>query len=296
MPNPVGETARYGQRAWFDPKGEGEPVIDLAGASKTELAIARLRNFEPPEGYYLEFSGGKDSVVIMSLAQRAGVQFDAHYHFTTCDPPELVHFVRTFENVSMDHAPKTMWQLIPERGMPRRQGRWCCQELKEIGGSGRTVVTGVRHAESKGRTRRSHRKMVEQCFRDPTKWFVNPIVDWTDTEVWDYIEVNKLETCSLYREGFERLGCVLCPMTRDVERQMARWPKIADAWHRASDRYYEKGGEGVKRFPSAAAFWAWWIDRDVSAPKADQGQLSEDDEDDEYPEFGLAAREDYAFD
>ena len=31
---------------------------------KVELAIMRLREFEPPEGYYLAFSGGKDSQCI----------------------------------------------------------------------------------------------------------------------------------------------------------------------------------------------------------------------------------------
>ena len=68
--------------------------LDFEGKTKAEIAIARLQNFEPPDGYYLAFSGGKDSVTILALAKQAGVKFDAHYHYTTCDPPELVQFIR----------------------------------------------------------------------------------------------------------------------------------------------------------------------------------------------------------
>ena len=57
-------------------------------------AIDRLQTFEPPEGYYLAFSGGKDSQTIYHLAQEAGVKFDAHYNVTGIDPPELVYFIR----------------------------------------------------------------------------------------------------------------------------------------------------------------------------------------------------------
>ena len=61
---------------------------------KVQIAIDRLRTFEPPDGYYLAFSGGKDSCVIKALADMAGVHYDAHYSLTTVDPPELVRFIR----------------------------------------------------------------------------------------------------------------------------------------------------------------------------------------------------------
>jgi len=56
---------------------------------KVKISIERLQHFEPPEGYYLAFSGGKDSQCIYHLAMEAGVKFEAHYHITTVNPPEL---------------------------------------------------------------------------------------------------------------------------------------------------------------------------------------------------------------
>ena len=59
-----------------------------------EKTVERLRIYEPPEGYYLAFSGGKDSIVIKKLAEMADVKYDVHYNVTTIDPPDLVRFIR----------------------------------------------------------------------------------------------------------------------------------------------------------------------------------------------------------
>ena len=251
----------------------------------TELAIERLRTFEPEEGYYLAYSGGKDSDCILNLARMAGVKFDAHHHLTTCDPPELVRHVKTQPDVEIDRPKETMWQLIRRKKMPpRRQARYCCEVLKEGGGSGRLVVTGIRWGESH---RRSKRKMAEHCLRDKSKKFLNPIIDWNTHEVWTFILHHKIEYCSLYDEGFKRLGCVLCPMTRDVKRQMERWPAIARAWERAIKATYEPdiqkrlNGQPDQRckpkyksdFKSTEEYWQWWLDRDAVSAKKDDNQM-----------------------
>ena len=72
-----------------------------------------------PAGYYLAFSGGKDSLVIYHLAKMAGVRFEAHYHLTTVEPPELVHFIRrNYPDVMIDYPPITMWKSsFPPTGM-----------------------------------------------------------------------------------------------------------------------------------------------------------------------------------
>ena len=70
--------------------------------NKVELSITVLRSFEPAEGYYLAFSGGKDSVVVKALCDMAGVKYDAHYSVTSVDPPELVWFIKEYyPDVSM---------------------------------------------------------------------------------------------------------------------------------------------------------------------------------------------------
>ena len=232
---------------------------------KVDIAIKRLQAFEPPEGYYLAFSGGKDSIVILDLAKQAGVKFDAHYHMTTVDPPELVRFIRTFPEVHLDKPAMSMWQLIRHKGMlPTRHARYCCEVLKEGGGRGRRIVTGIRWAES---SRRSKRQQVENCMRGGRKTFVNPILEWTDEDVWEYIKFRSLAYCSLYDEGFSRLGCVLCPLAgpEAQAREAIRWPKIAAAYRRVAIESFptmvakmEARGETC-RWESGEEYFAWWL-------------------------------------
>lgn len=133
--------------------------LNLWGKNKVEVAIDRLQSFEPKEGYYLAFSGGKDSQCIYHLAEMAGVKFDAHYRITSVDPPELVRFIKTqYPDVALDYPRDadgnviTMWNLIPKQTIPpTRKARYCCDKLKESGGEGRLTVTGVRWAESPAR-------------------------------------------------------------------------------------------------------------------------------------------------
>ena len=70
--------------------------INIFNQNKVDVAIERLRLFEPKEGYYLAFSGGKDSQVIYHLAKESGVRFEANYNITGIDPPELVYFIRKY--------------------------------------------------------------------------------------------------------------------------------------------------------------------------------------------------------
>lgn len=252
---------------------------------KIDMALKRIETFQRPEGLYLAFSGGKDSVVCKHLLDMAGAKYDAHYRVTSVDPPELVRFIRdTYPDVDRDvprddkGKPITMWNLIPRKLMPpTRLVRYCCEELKETGGEGRMTVTGVRWAESKNRednqgvvtimSRNVHkelggntdfrktrqggvmllndndenRKLVEFCYRRH-KTTLNPIIDWTDAEVWQFIRQEKIPYCCLYDEGFSRLGCIGCPMARRRGRaiEFARWPKYKAAYLRAFEKMIQE--------------------------------------------------------
>ena len=232
---------------------------------KVKAAIDRLRIHEPPEGYYLAFSGGKDSVVVKDLAEKAGVEFEAVYNFTTADPPELVNFIREQHgDVRVSRPEISMWDLIPKKRMPpTRLVRYCCEFLKERGGAGRRVVTGIRWQESPSR---SERGMFERCRSDRGKTFLHPVIDWTEGEVWSYIKSEGVDYCSLYDEGFDRLGCVMCPMQgrSGMLRDAKRWGKFEKAYLLAFDRMLKAREQaGLKtddNWSTAEKVMRWWVD------------------------------------
>ena len=142
------------------------------------------------KGYYLAFSGGKDSVVIYRLAQMAGIRFEAHYHLTTVDPPELVQFIRRdYPQVVIDRPALSMWQLIPKKQIPpTRKARYCCEVLKECGGEGCFTVTGVRWQESAGRANRSFAEILRRNVKKQQEIYLNCDNDELRTQV---------ETCAV---------------------------------------------------------------------------------------------------
>ena len=246
--------------------------MQFVEVDKVEIAINRLRLHEAealrrnPKGYYVAFSGGKDSCVVLDLCRRAGVKYHEHYALTTVDPPELIQFIKREYPEAWEgrERPKmTMWDLIPKKRMPpTRKVRYCCQYMKESHGDGNIVLTGIRHAES---VKRSKRKLEEACTAHKKKGYLHPIIDWTTDEVWEYIHTYNVPYCSLYDEGFERLGCVGCPYARPERQKLGfkRWPKIAKCYERAFDRMIElRKRDGLKtQWETGAEVMKWWTSK-----------------------------------
>lgn len=277
--------------------------LNLESKDKVQVAIERIRTFEPPEGYYLAFSGGKDSIVCKELLKMAGVKFDSHYNHTTVDPPELIYYMREHhKDVSVEKQGTTMWELIAKRKIPpTRWVRYCCGVLKEGGGGGRFVVTGVRWSESARRknsrqviefdkygsqakgakTNRElflmsdndeKRKMIENCVIKG-KHILNPIVDWTDKDVWDFIRLMELPYCELYDQGYERVGCVGCPLKnkKSIIQDFGRWPKYYSNYIKAFDKMLiERKKAGLEtKWETGQDVMDWWIygnDKDEGVP------------------------------
>ena len=231
---------------------------------KAMISILRMKEYEPSEGYYLAFSGGKDSIVLYDLAVQAEVKFDAHYNITTADPPELVKFIRdSYPTVVMDRPERTMWEIIPPKLMPpTRLVRYCCELLKERGGEGRFVLTGIRWQESQKRKRWN---ILASCPK-AGKMVVNPIIDWTEDEVWAYIKLNDLQYPRLYNEGFNRLGCIGCPMhgADGQRRDFFRWPKFRAMYVRSFERMLTRRKErGLETtWKTGEEVMAWWLMED----------------------------------
>ena len=278
----------------FNHRKEGEMLnqLDIYGKNKIEVAVERIRYFEPPDGYYLAFSGGKDSVVCYKLLELAKVKFDTHYNITGIDPPELVQFIKKhYPNVVRHRPPMTMWQLIEKKKMPpTRLVRYCCEALKEGGGIGRFVVTGVRWAESSKRKnarkgvefdtygskskqaieRREvflqsdndeKRRIIETC-QIKGKNILNPIIDWTEDEVWEFIHRYELPYCELYDKGYTRLGCIGCPMDpKTQQKEFEEYPAFRRAYLRAFDKMLEaRRAAGLPtKWETAEEVMEWWL-------------------------------------
>lgn len=237
--------------------------IDITGKNKIEIAIDRLKAFEPKEeNYYVAISGGKDSDAIVKLCQLACVKYELHHQHTTLDAPETVRYIReTYPECIIDYPKRTAWQLIVEQGIPpTRLMRYCCKELKEYGGEGRRKVLGIRWAESTGR--KNKRMMVERCYKNDTTT-INPIIDWTESEVWEFHRLYNIPHNPLYDMGYKRVGCIGCPQKgkKGMEEDFKRFPKYKENYLKAFRKMLKvRKTKGLKTtWKTAEEVFEWWI-------------------------------------
>ncbi len=277
-------------------------MTDLEQTAMERLRLASsmsLKLYKQP--LLLTDSGGKDSAVICRLAENAGIPFEICHSHTTADAPETVYHVRKrakeYEEKSVEYTiilptyqgkRTSMWDLIPKKLIPpTRIARYCCAVLKETAGKDRFVVTGVRWAESVKRA--ANRGALEVQASDPKKKLIlnndneedrqlfencqmkgkrvcNPIIDWTDRDVWDYLTDQKVETNPLYNEGFCRVGCVGCPMAGKARyAEFARWPGFQRNYTRVFDRMLEaREAKGLfTEWETGEEVFHWWMEDGV---------------------------------
>lgn len=225
-------------------------------------AIREIQLISDGNTMCLRFSGGKDSVVMKWLFEQAGVPYQARFSRTSVDPPELLNFINKYHSDVITEKPtESMYNLIIKKGFPpTRICRYCCQEFKERNtcpkGKNVLTLTGVRKAES---AKRKNRSKWETCQIDKGVEFYHPIIEWSDEELWKVIDDNHIPYCDLYDKGFDRVGCVGCPLTssRKIKREFECWPNFEKAYLWAFDRMLE--GRHFDKWKNKYDVMEWYI-------------------------------------
>lgn len=244
---------------------------------KIARAIALLQHWEPealkldPRGYWVADSFGKDSDCIVELAKMAQVKHHCEHNLTTIDPPELIWYGKQTRPETHINRPKThlLHRMVEKTvGPPTRAIRWCCAEYKERASSGIAGVVGVRIQESANRAA-TWKEFVRVKGNMGNGYTLAVIAYWTTADVWEFHKLRNIPHCKLYDEGFERLGCVGCPLAKKTsqDKEFLRWPRYEKMWRDAFDKFWlnhanHKRMDGKeyawKKFGSAEKHWNWW--------------------------------------
>lgn len=144
--------------------------------------------YDRDDGFYLAFSGGKDSQALYHVAKMAGVKFKAHMSLTSVDPPEVIRFVKNVYPDVVLHKPKmSIYQRAVERGiLPTMRVRWCCADFKESAGAGKVTLIGIRKEESARRAKRHEVEVSDRKFGGNLEEF----------EAWSKTQIEKQQNKS----------------------------------------------------------------------------------------------------
>ena len=256
-----------------------------------KLALA----YDPENGYYNTFSGGKDSQCLYHIVKMSGVKFKTHMNLTSIDPPEVIRFVRKeYPDVHIIKPKDSIYHIAEQKGiLPTMLVRWCCKDFKESAGAGKVTLIGIRHEESARRAKRNeievnnHQfsgKTLEEldeyrkernakmkrrprntmsivnaqgerelgCIHGKESLLISPIINWTDDDVWTFLNTLGVKHCELYDEGFHRIGCIGCPMSSVKQKleENKRWPHVKRNWIRTIKK--------IRRGGILAPGYVWW--------------------------------------
>lgn len=257
---------------------------------KIEYSINLLRKSEemalrmdPENGFYLAFSGGKDSQVLYHLAVQGGVKFKAHMNLTSVDPPEVIRFVKkNYPDVELIKPRMSIYEMAKKKGcLPTRLVRWCCEEFKEMSGAGKVTLIGIRKSESTNRKKRNeietgdrkfsgtfdqwseHQEKMVTCVGGKDKILVSPILYWTEKDVWDYLKRMYIQYCSLYDKGYKRIGCIMCPMSNYKQnvREMKNFPHVGKNWRKTIEWLIENKWKDKPLLQDPDMALKWWISK-----------------------------------
>lgn len=245
---------------------------------KSEQLALRM---DPENGFYLAFSGGKDSQVLYHLALESGVKFKAHMNLTSIDPPEVIRFVRNqYPDVELIKPAMSIYDMARKKGcLPTKMVRWCCSTYKEISGAGTVTLLGIRHEESPRRSKRNeveisrrkftgtfdqweeHKEKMLTCVRGKDKILLSPIIQWTEKDVWTYLSERGIPHCSLYDKGYRRIGCILCPMSnRKMKiREMNDYPHVRRNWEKTIEWLIKNKWIKTQKLKNKKLAFEWWI-------------------------------------
>lgn len=223
-----------------------------------------------------------------------------------------------------DGTNKTMWSLIIQKEIPpTRLARFCCKELKESGTPHRLCALGVREAESRNRQGRNtfstrgtnkatahyyslnHAEEVHQesqeiqdenwdcllikAMKEHKDTMVNPIYEWLDEDIWDYIKTENMIVNPLYSKGYQRVGCIGCPLASPKMRikEFTDYPTYKQMYINTFEKMLRKreangkddvtGRDAYHCWRTGEDVFSWWMEEYKKIPKGQMSLFEEDE-------------------
>jgi phosphoadenosine phosphosulfate reductase len=203
-------------------------VIEKAALKRIFDVYKRHR--EKVDVFYVAFSGGKDSLVLLNLVKQAlsKEQFVVVFGDTGMEFPDTMQTVAAVEKqckwdgivflrATSVYSPQESWELF---GPPARRLRWCCSVHKSVPQTLKLreylhkndytgcAFVGVRRPESLARSKYEDESFSAKVQGQHSS---NSILHWTSAEVWTYSYFRNLLVNDAYKKGHLRAGCIICP-------------------------------------------------------------------------------------
>lgn len=247
---------------------------------KVNEAIGILQANECTEGFSVRFSGGKDSCVLKHLITQAGYKAKYYYLETTLESDMMANFIKNkHPEVVWIHPEKSVCEMIKEyKMMPTGYNLFCCKQTRR--GADRRL-TEEHQCTVLGKKQTDivvANKILEPVqVKENGHKVINPLYNWTDDDVWGYIDEYSIalpETYAIYGRSF---NCTLCVMQYVETKQLMVQvhPEITAKLKSACFGAWEANELLHENFPTPDDYWNWFLNYDMKAEKQKMVQFNQ---------------------
>ncbi len=250
--------------------------IDTLDYIESESINFIQENLSEKGEIFVGFSGGKDSIVTAKLMELSGVDYKLFHSFTGIDAPEIVRFIRkNYPDCEIIKGKRRYWTDLSVNCPPSDKLRWCCNVCKKkptFFYPHYHRVLGIRREES---PKRKNVQRIEPFYfhwkkQNKIRYMkYHPILHWKEWHIWDFIFKYSLEYPDMYNEGFDRIGCVICPYHSEKTGKLHklyrdRWPYFFTRFEKEICKlYYKRVSQGkIMHYSTPEEFLKnWYLDK-----------------------------------
>ncbi len=196
--------------------------LDMKVSHSAGLMSGMLEMY-PPERIAVAWTGGKDSTVVLALWRE--VLKSKGKEASLVLVPQALSIdtgVKFSEVMSFRDRLAVKWGVdvkvirpdVDITAYPVAEDHVkCCGDLKikplqkaieefEID----LLISGIRRDEHPSRAGRRYMEVRDE----PDHTLLNPILEWTEMDIWSFITMYQIPHCELYDQGYRSLGCKPC--------------------------------------------------------------------------------------
>ncbi len=189
-------------------------TLHLAQQIRKDIPVfSIMTKFKPRETFKYQVRMKEDMNINLKVfyvgSETPNILYENHIEVYLLSPEE---FIQKSNEIKLNTG-RNIYEVLPDE---------CCRLLK-VNPTKEAVkdldcwICGLRNTE--GQTRKNFQEIEERG--DLIK--INPILSWTEMEIWKYIAINNITPHPWYEQGYRSLGCAPCSNPGGVLERDGRW-------------------------------------------------------------------------
>lgn len=219
----------------------------------------------------LDFSGGKDSVLLYYLLKQEKIDFIPIFHECSGESSDFMNYLRNnFPDAVIQKVKGNVFDNMKARRQlpyvyPSTCGHLCMRSYINYYMISHIVVCGIKRVDK----RCSVNKIFEENLSFKDHYIFSPLFNWSNEEVFSAINYLGIKLYDAYYKGGGTWSCGFCwCLPSSIKKKnLILYPDIAQKWKDCAYYCWKSNNRLQSIFPNAEAYWNHYLNFDLKAER-----------------------------